>query len=138
MQIILRFAALAILEDLSYTRKDGQYLRWDYRSKRDLAGKPFNKGGIFSFEHPLKNKLSQIINDITPHSETLFDGEEGNGVNQKDIRIIEGTCLEELPKMDDKYFDFIVTSPPYCNRYDYTRTYALELVFFKSQVQLTS
>jgi DNA modification methylase len=24
-------------------------------------------------------------------------------------------------------FDAIITSPPYCNRYDYTRTYALEL-----------
>ncbi|PGH38851.1 MAG: modification methylase, partial [Candidatus Nephrothrix sp. EaCA] len=27
------------------------------------------------------------------------------------------------------FFDFIVTSPPYCNRYDYTRTYALELIY---------
>jgi len=34
-----------------------------------------------------------------------------------------------LPKFEDAYFDFIVTSPPYCNRYDYTRTYALELVY---------
>ncbi len=24
--------------------------------------------------------------------------------------------------------DFVLTSPPYCNRYDYTRTYALELL----------
>jgi DNA modification methylase len=31
--------------------------------------------------------------------------------------------------MQTGYFDFILTSPPYCNRYDYTRTYALELVF---------
>ncbi len=23
----------------------------------------------------------------------------------------------------------VITSPPYCNRYDYTRTYALELVY---------
>jgi len=26
-------------------------------------------------------------------------------------------------------FDLVISSPPYCNRYDYTRTYALELVF---------
>jgi len=25
--------------------------------------------------------------------------------------------------------DLVITSPPYCNRYDYTRTYALELAF---------
>ena len=34
-----------------------------------------------------------------------------------------------VPKLEDEFFDFIVTSPPYCNRYDYTRTYALELVY---------
>jgi hypothetical protein len=28
------FACLTILEEVSYTRKDGQYLRWDYRSSR--------------------------------------------------------------------------------------------------------
>lgn len=26
-------------------------------------------------------------------------------------------------------FDGVITSPPYCNRYDYTRTYALELAY---------
>jgi DNA modification methylase len=31
--------------------------------------------------------------------------------------------------MSEGQFDFVLTSPPYCNRYDYTRTYALELVF---------
>ncbi len=44
VQTILRFAAFAVLEAISYTRKDGQYLRWDYRSKRQLGGKPFDKG----------------------------------------------------------------------------------------------
>jgi len=29
--------------------------------------------------------------------------------------------------MEAKTFDGLITSPPYCNRYDYTRTYALEL-----------
>ena len=27
------------------------------------------------------------------------------------------------------HFDAVVTSPPYANRYDYTRTYALELAY---------
>ena len=31
VQTILRFALLCILESISYTRKDGQYLRWDYQ-----------------------------------------------------------------------------------------------------------
>jgi DNA modification methylase len=128
-QTVLRFVAFSILEELSYTRKDGQYLRWDYRSKRDLAGKPFDKGKILTFEQAMKHKLSQMLVDVLPPNDSLFDSVGGNGHNQYNVNIIEGTCLEELPKLQDGFFDFIVTSPPYCNRYDYTRTYALELVY---------
>ena len=35
--------------------------------------------------------------------------------------------MYELPKLEDNILDGVITSPPYCNRYDYTRTYALEL-----------
>ncbi len=129
IQTILKFAAFSILEELSFTRKDGQYLRWDSRSKRDLTGKPFNKGKIYTFEQALKNKLSQMIADVSPHNDSLFDSVRGNGQYQHDIKMIEGTCLKELPKMENNSFDFIITSPPYCNRYDYTRTYALELAY---------
>ncbi|GJQ21500.1 MAG: modification methylase, putative [Bacteroidia bacterium] len=129
IQTILRFAAFSILEEISYTRKDGQYLRWDYRSKRDLGGKPFNKGRILSFEQALKHKLSQIVADLAPQSDSLFDTPGNNGHDKHPITVIEGSCLEKLPTLEDASFDFIVTSPPYCNRYDYTRTYALELVF---------
>jgi DNA modification methylase len=128
-QTVLRFAAISILEELSYTRKDGQYLRWDYRSKRDLNGKPFNKGKIFTFEQAMRHKLSQMLVDVSPQTDSLFDSVGDNGHSKHNVNIIEGTCLEELPKLQDEFFDFIVTSPPYCNRYDYTRTYALELVY---------
>jgi len=132
IQTVLRFAAFTVLEGISYTRKDGQYLRWDYRSKRELSGKPFDKGKILSFEESLKQKLNQIINDLSPNQTiSLFEQFPVNGNNKKQYpaNIIEGSCLEELPKFEDEFFDFIITSPPYCNRYDYTRTYALELVF---------
>ncbi len=44
IQTVLSFAAFSILEEVSYTRKDGQYLRWDFRSKRDLVRKTFQQG----------------------------------------------------------------------------------------------
>ena len=45
IQLILRLALLCILESISYTRKDGQYLRWDARSGKIRPGtKPFDKG----------------------------------------------------------------------------------------------
>lgn len=130
IQTVLKFAAFSVLEEISYTRKDGQYLRWDYRSKRELAGKPFDKGKILSFQDAVKNKLQHIVHDLSPvQSTSLFEQFENNGHEKKPVNIISGSCLEELPKLKSNSFDFIVTSPPYCNRYDYTRTYALELVF---------
>lgn len=132
MQTVLKFAAFSVLEEISFTRKDGQYLRWDYRCNRDLSGKPFEKGKILSFEEALKNKLNQILNDLSPNqSINLFEQFEsdGNGHKKHPVKFVEGSCLEELPKLENEFFDFIVTSPPYCNRYDYTRTYALELVY---------
>jgi DNA modification methylase len=129
IQTILKFAAFCVLEEISYTRKDGQYLRWDYRSKRDLAGKPFDKGKIHSFEDAIKRKLSHIVSDLSPQNESLFEQFESNGHHRSSINVIEGSCLEKLPKLESDSFNFIFTSPPYCNRYDYTRTYALELIF---------
>jgi DNA modification methylase len=130
IQTVLRFAAFSVLEEISFTRKDGQYLRWDYRSKRNLSGKPFDIGKIYSFEEAMNRKLSQIISDLSGNTtNSLFDALESKPAVQHSVKIIEGSCLEELPKIEDEFFDFIVTSPPYCNRYDYTRTYALELVF---------
>ena len=131
IQNILLFAAFSVLEEISYTRKDGQYLRWDYRSGRNLSGKPFDKGVIFSFEEALTRKIDQITADVTHDSGCfLFDVTDKEQTKPKHpITIIEGSCLSELPKFEKEYFDFIITSPPYCNRYDYTRTYALELVY---------
>ena len=37
-----------------------------------------------------------------------------------------------MPLLKNESVDLIISSPPYCNRYDYTRTYALELVFLGS------
>jgi len=130
IQTILRFTAFAVLEEISYTRKDGQYLRWDYRSKRELSGKPFNKGKIQTFKGAVMHKLNQIVNDLSANkSNSMFDISESNRHERLPINIIQGSSLEELPKLEDEFFDFIITSPPYCNRYDYTRTYALELVY---------
>jgi hypothetical protein len=119
VRYLLWFAALSILEDVSFTRKDGQYLRWDHRSGRALRSH-FDKGKILEFKPALLAKLKLIREDL----------EKRNGGNFiKKVRIIEGSCLDELPAMPKDSFHLVLTSPPYCNRYDYTRTYALELAF---------
>jgi DNA modification methylase len=131
IRTLLRFVAFSVLEEVSYTRKDGQYLRWDYRSGRNLSGKPFDKGTIYSFEEALLRKLDQIAADTaTDANQFLFDTPlRKREKTSHPITVIEGSSLLELPKLEDNHFDCVITSPPYCNRYDYTRTYALELVY---------
>jgi hypothetical protein len=125
VQIVLRFALLCILESVSYTRKDGQYLRWDYRSGRTQGQKPFNKGLILTFNQAICHKLDEIVRDLEAIDQPteLFPAEQLHG----GTRLYAGSCLSEMPSLPDSDYDAIVTSPPYCNRYDYTRTYALEL-----------
>ncbi|RKU06050.1 DNA modification methylase [Candidatus Poribacteria bacterium] len=124
---ILLFALLSVLESISYTRKDGQYLRWDYRSGRRNGKNPFDKGKILPFDEAIVEKLNEIKDDIN------FGDSEGDlfssmqeDIQTGDVTLLEGSCLEVLPKLESRAYSGIITSPPYCNRYDYTRTYALE------------
>ncbi len=124
VQSILRFALLCILESISFTRKDGQYLRWDHRSGRTQGKKIFDKGEILEFDQAICAKINEILVDVSPaHQASLFPVEKLQG----NIRLYDGSCLHVLPELPDGIYDAIMTSPPYCNRYDYTRTYALEL-----------
>ena len=50
---------MSVLEAVSYTRKDGQYLRWDYRSGRALRAR-VNKGPILSFAQALGERLFEM------------------------------------------------------------------------------
>ncbi len=124
---LLRFAAMCVLEEISYTRKDGQYLRWDHRSGRCLGKKVFDKGRIKSFDEAICDKLSQVADDMDGSKDQtmLFPSEPSN--NRGNIELNRGSCLDILPTMKTNSISGLITSPPYCNRYDYTRTYALEL-----------
>ncbi len=132
-QLLLQLVLMSILEDISFTRKDGQYLRWDSRSEKvrersmqRLAQskppfKPFDKGEIVDVRDALITALDQVIRDL----EVMLK----NGEYPSNQELIKGTVLTVLPRLDGEQFDAVITSPPYCNRYDYTRTYALELAF---------
>ncbi len=125
VQTVLRLALLCILESISYTRKDGQYLRWDYRSGRKQGARPFDKGHIYDFNKAIGGKIKEILYDIESgvNNQGLFPVKKKQGK----VNLLKGSCLEVMPKLRKGSYAAIVTSPPYCNRYDYTRTYALEL-----------
>ncbi len=133
LMALLKFVLLSILEDISYTSKDGQFLRWDSRSRkvrirneqRVAAGKrpykEFHKPSIIDVRTAILKALDLIVFDISLHK----DARNGSGKQE----LIQGTVLDTLPRQTSEQYDAVITSPPYCNRYDYTRTYALELAF---------
>ena len=125
VKALLIFALLCILESISYTRKDGQYLRWDFRSGRRHGKKAFDKGEILGFDKAITAKLYEIVTDLrsSDYPDDLF----ATTLQKADVKLDSGSCLTILPRLKPKFYDCVITSPPYCNRYDYTRTYALEL-----------
>lgn len=129
---LVTLCILNSLEIVSYTRKDGQYLSWDSRSRKMVeankarlarGAKPINrlnKGEIPSIKETLCKELSNVLQDIMSLQDELR-------LKDTTINYTEGSCLLGLPKMKAESIDGVITSPPYCNRYDYTRTYALEM-----------
>ena len=117
---MLNLACMSVLEDASYTRKDGQFLRWDRRSGRSLKSKA-DLGPVAIFHEALQVKLDEMYSDTE-----ILKSRFGNGCRPT---LRTGSCLTLLKDMPAETFDLVVTSPPYANRYDYTRTYALELAW---------
>ncbi|MCI0630800.1 MAG: hypothetical protein L0Y44_09130 [Phycisphaerales bacterium] len=125
---LFTLAGLAVLESVSFTRKDGQYLRWDSRAKKQRVKSAFDKGKVLEFDQAIRAKLRQMETDLAERQCTtkLFN-QPKRPQGLVDLR--QGTCLSILSRLDPDSVDLVLTSPPYCNRYDYTRTYALELVY---------
>ena len=116
---MLNFACMSVLESVSYTQKDGQYLRWDERSGKSLNSQ-FRKRSILDFKTALVQRLGEMIQDIDALRATY-----GSGVPD----FVRGSSLDHLTTLPSSSFDMVITSPPYANRYDYTRIYALELAW---------
>jgi len=137
---LIRLCILNVLEEVSYTIKGGQYLGWDYRSPkiikankiRELQGKKLLPKKVVRSEikdpkDALLSELNKVISDV----EEIQSESNNTKLHQHEIKTEykQASSLLELPKIDDSTISGVITSPPYCNRYDYTRTYALELVY---------
>jgi site-specific DNA-methyltransferase (cytosine-N4-specific) len=134
---LARLCLLNSLERLSYTSKDGQYLRWDINSKKVIAAnarriaagrEPFkvnlDKGDLPSVKKVLVEEINKTIDDIL-----YFQKSAQNICKGIEMSFKQGSSLIELPLLKNDWINGVITSPPYCNRYDYTRIYALELVY---------
>jgi hypothetical protein len=101
----------SVLEVCSYTSKDGQFLR--LRRDKQPA----------SPEEALTRKVQEAEMDVQWVRELGWDK------SFLPFQVVLGDTrrLEDVPFVRPP--TVIITSPPYANRYDYTRTYSLELCF---------
>lgn len=131
MRVFCKFIAFSILEDISYTRKDGQFLRWDYRAQKGSRKSSFSKGNIPTFSDALLDKCRIIESDLSclAHNQILTSIDSRHNKIKSPLTLYEGSNFFHLNNIRKRSIDLVVTSPPYCNRYDYTRTYALELAY---------
>ena len=116
---MLNLACMSVLESVSFTSKDGQYLRWDPRSGKQVKTR-LQKRSILQFPNAIQDRLVEMVEDIESLKERY-----GGGIPE----FITGSSLDYLRQLPTGSFDMVITSPPYANRYDYTRTYALELAW---------
>jgi len=97
------------LEACSYTSKDGQFLRL---VRKKMTADP---------EEALENRVSEAERDIQLVRQFKWDqAVQLPTVHLGDTRDLSNIDFGRQPTA-------IITSPPYANRYDYTRTYSLEL-----------
>lgn len=132
-RILCRLVLVSILEAISFTRKDGQFLRWDGRAakvqernrQRAAQGKKgiigIDKGVLPNVRDAFGIALQDVLRDIQILQKQKFPSSEQT--------LLEGNSLYILSTLTGEKFSGVITSPPYANRYDYTRTYALELAY---------
>ncbi|MDD5014366.1 MAG: DNA methyltransferase [Atribacterota bacterium] len=97
-------ALLSILEEVSYTRKDGGFPRILKEKKiPDLKSAYLSK----------LNNMAKDIEFIEKLPDTYAEA-------------IEGDARKTI--FESNSFSAVITSPPYPNRHDYTRVYSLELI----------
>jgi DNA modification methylase len=104
----LLLGLLSILESVSLTSKDGQFLR--------LVDKP-----IPSVRDALHVMLLSMISDLSKMRAFSAKAKGKASVMLGDARDLF------LPTNLHGNVDAVITSPPYLNRYDYSRSYVLEL-----------
>lgn len=115
----LLLGLLATMDQVSYAKKDGGFLRFSDAERR-------KKVESLSLSKLLENKYFSMFADLRNLSLLKFIGREEKvdelfwKVQQSDAR--------KLP-LESETIDATICSPPYLNRFDYTRVYALELSF---------
>jgi len=110
----LQLALLAVLESVSHTSKDGQFLRLRPAAR------------LSDVREALSNQTDMMWSDLTGTGQQPLPGWESPEAAANNCYVEQADARDFAARFDD-YADVIITSPPYLNRYDYSRIYSLEL-----------
>ena len=110
----MKLLFFSILEESSYTAKDGQFLR--------LLRDKTPQWPDTAFRRKVEEAEQDLITANAYWSNHHFSNHTVPQVILGDTRNLDSSKLGESPTI-------LITSPPYANRYDYTRSYCLELCF---------
>lgn len=105
---------LSILEETSCASNDGQFLRLKLDKTPVWPDKALHDRVLEAESDMLSARMRWTDFEAFAHAKPL--------VYTGDARAFNGIALSREPTI-------LITSPPYANRYDYTRSYALELCF---------
>lgn len=100
----------SIFHEFAHARRDGGFLRF------------VKNENIPNVEKRYKEVVFDFLNDVVNENQLLFFS---NGNGSHDINFEVGDAREI--KLKSNSAGIVLTSPPYLNRYDYTRIYALEM-----------
>lgn len=108
-----RFMSLcltSIFHEFAHAKRDGGFLRFVQKDK------------IPDVEKRFKEVVADFLNDI-PMENDLFFNLQGSNFQKIRFKIADARKIN----LKTSTIGIILTSPPYLNRYDYTRIYALEM-----------
>ena len=111
----LQLALLAVLESVSHTSKDGQFLR--LRPKARLS----------SVREALSDQLDMMWDDLIGVGQQALPGLGSSEATTSRHCYVEQADARDFAEKSNDHADVVITSPPYLNRYDYSRIYSLEL-----------
>jgi len=127
----LMLGLLSIIQIVGNAKRDGAFLRI------------VRKESLPNVRRTLKQKLLRMYNDLSDIKQPKildFLEEKTIGQNISEAETVLGQAYEgdarDLSFIDNEVVDAVITSPPYPNRFDYTRIYSPELcLYFVSNFQ---
>ncbi len=115
---ILKLVLMTVIQDISMTAQDGQFLRLLETKKH------------FTLRQTFKMRMEPVLADIA-QVQLKESSLAIPAISEWDVRDLANFSFPKAPT-------HVITSPPYLNRYDYSRSYVLQLAlwFINSHAEL--